>query len=451
MTLEANTGERVTISLSEPSGLASLDQDLVGAAIVDSLGYVRISWGLASRVRILRPNVSVLLSELGGLLHEIYETGAGSIYVDGLQFIGSQMNDDYVQLLVLSASEEKEFRRKAELWSRESTLLKKFGRALGMNQSLIPLASAAVHELASAGDLAAALLWAMNRETGLLELVASTGANREATLSMATLDPIHGNGSAAELVAASRQPFYMPNVQDHMLTCEREGKFCYLKPGSVVVWPLVTGGNLIGVLELVSRDNDEMFASQLELMEIISEHLALAMNNAMLFESVEKMASHDSLTGIANHRTLYEFLSQRVNEAGRKGGSIGVIMMDVDHFRRFNEEEGHEAGDRALKSVAEAIRSAIRPYDLAARYGGEEFAVVLPGLELAETMATAERIRKRVMECEFRTASGEAKTISVSLGCACYPESGSDADHLLRMADKALYSAKRGGRNRVAA
>ena len=112
-----------------------------------------------------------------------------------------------------------------------------------------------------------------------------------------------------------------------------------------------------------------------------------------MFESVEKLAAFDPLTGIGNHRTLQEFLHRRILEAERSEGTIGAIMLDVDHFRRFNEEEGHDAGDSVLKMVADVLRACVRPYDLAARYGGEEFTVIMPGVDKETTESVAERIR----------------------------------------------------------
>ena len=125
-------------------------------------------------------------------------------------------------------------------------------------------------------------------------------------------------------------------------------------------------------------------------------------------------------------------------------------MLDVDHFRNFNEEEGHDAGDEALRQVAAALRATVRPYDLAARYGGEEFTILVPGASGAGIRTLAERLRASVEERPFVTIGGRQYPLTVSVGCAVYPAQGPDAPGLLKAADVALYEAKRGGRNRVA-
>jgi diguanylate cyclase (GGDEF)-like protein len=168
-----------------------------------------------------------------------------------------------------------------------------------------------------------------------------------------------------------------------------------------------------------------------------------------MFENVERLASFDPLTGIANHRKMQDFLARRVVEATRTGQQLGVIMLDVDHFRRFNEEEGHDAGDQVLRLVVRALQECIRPYDLAARYGGEEFTVILPGVGRELTVQVAERMRERIANIELPTPSGRKRSVTASFGCAVFPESSRDAAGLLKAADVALFRAKRNGRNRT--
>jgi diguanylate cyclase (GGDEF)-like protein len=217
----------------------------------------------------------------------------------------------------------------------------------------------------------------------------------------------------------------------------------------VSVHPLVISDRLLGVLELVGREGDPHFADSGELHQTVAEHLALALNSAAMFENLERLASHDPLTGLANHRALQEFLQARAAEADRTGQSLGAIMIDVDHFRSFNEEEGHDAGDAVLRQVAEAIRGCLREYDLGARYGGEEFTVVMPGSSELGIETAAERIRARVEAMPFITRSGRERHLTVSLGCALFPNNATDGQSLLKAADLGLFEAKRLGRNRA--
>jgi len=213
--------------------------------------------------------------------------------------------------------------------------------------------------------------------------------------------------------------------------------------------PLTIGDKVIGILEVVGREEDTGFLESKELFETLAEHLALALNTALMFESVERMASFDPMTGIANHRALQEFMTSRVSESERTGTQLGVLMIDVDHFRAFNEEEGHDAGDFVLKEVAKKIKDTLRPYDLPARYGGEEFSAVLPGLDLHYSTEVAERLRRAIESIEYLSPNGRSRHVTASIGVASYPETARDCQSLLKAADVALFKAKRAGRNRA--
>ncbi len=166
-------------------------------------------------------------------------------------------------------------------------------------------------------------------------------------------------------------------------------------------------------------------------------------------QDLAELAATDSLTGLANRRQLDQVLRREWSRAQRNHRPLAVLMVDVDHFKAFNERHGHQGGDDALRKVAAAIaRSIRRPADLAARYGGEEFLVVLPETERQGAQILAERIRRSV---EALPPFGEdTQPVTVSIGIGCYtPDAQHDLATLLGNADEALYSAKRNGRNRV--
>lgn len=445
-------GETLVLDLPDPALLGSLDPDAVGAAVLDSFGYVTKAWGLARRSPYLQATESSLLTPLSSIINNAFEGATGTLYLDGMRYFVAGIQAEgprQALILVTSAQEEKAIRQQSNKSMRAAAALKRVGKALTMDQRMQQLCLSAVHEIASVGELASVLLWTAKPEDTELQLTASVGVNRHGTTLLTQLHSKGGSSCIAELVASSRQPFFLNHVSDHMMTADLEAKFCYLPPGGVAVFPLVISDKLLGVLELVSREDDEHFPENQELFATVAEHLALALNSAFLFESFEKMASHDALTGIANHRTMQEFLQRRFAEAQRTGQELGILMIDVDHFRSFNEEEGHDAGDEVLRLVAEALRASVRPYDLAARYGGEEFTVVMPGSSMASSLAVAERIRKRVSHVSFTTASGRERHVTVSIGCAGFPKNAKDSGSLLKAADSALYTAKRGGRNKV--
>lgn len=443
-------GESLDLSLPKPPLISNLDPDVIGIATFDSLGRVKASWGLAEKVPFLQAGKSLLDSPLRPLIDLIGISGPESLLIEGCRYFVSGIDSGLVKLvLVVDARDEVLAKRLALQNGRSADALKRLGKTLTMHQNREPLCLASTHEIASSLELAAVILWVANSPEGSLELVASVGANRQGCAAVRRLNAVSGSGCVAEIVAATRQTFGLAHVADHVLTAELEAKLCYLKPGGLSVHPLEISGKLLGVLELIGREGDPFFASSQELFETIAEHLALAINSSDLFENLERLASHDPLTGLANHRYLQEFLHQRVHEAARTEQVLSLLMIDVDHFRAFNEEEGHDAGDDVLRLVADALKSCVRPYDVAARYGGEEFVVIMPGSDMAAASNVAERLRKRVEMRPYVTKSGRHAHVSVSIGCAGFPESANDAFDLLKAADIALYEAKKSGRNLV--
>jgi diguanylate cyclase (GGDEF)-like protein len=445
-------GGTILLDLPHPGPIASLGSDSVGVAVVDSFGYVKLAWGLAERISYLRPSTCLLETPIGPLLDIEPGHSGGAMYFEGNRYFSGRVSlpgGDDRMVLVTAAREEGQVRKLASKSGRMAGALKRLGKALTMHQTMDDLCISSSHEIASAMELAAVLIWMVEPEDGCLRLAASVGVNRMGTGSLNRLRASEGAGCAAELVADTCQTFYVGNVVEHVLTTHLEAKFSYLKPGGVTVHPLVISDRLLGVLEMVGREGDPHFADSGELHQTVAEHLALALNSAAMFENLERLASHDPLTGLANHRALQEYLQQRAAEADRTGQGLGAIMIDVDHFRSFNEEEGHDAGDAVLRQVAEAIKGCLREYDLGARYGGEEFSVVMPGSSELGIETAAERIRSRVEAMPFVTRSGRERHLTVSLGCALFPNNASDGPSLLKAADLALFEAKRSGRNRV--
>jgi diguanylate cyclase len=164
----------------------------------------------------------------------------------------------------------------------------------------------------------------------------------------------------------------------------------------------------------------------------------------------EERAKTDTLTGLPNRRALDEFLRTAQIAAMEKGEPLSVLLIDIDHFKTFNDKFGHGVGDQVLRLMANVLRERVRDIDLPARYGGEELIAVLPGAELAACEAVAERIRRSISECHItRRSTGEALPgITVSIGAAQFQFGESMAD-LIERCDQALYLAKRTGRNRV--
>jgi diguanylate cyclase (GGDEF)-like protein len=194
---------------------------------------------------------------------------------------------------------------------------------------------------------------------------------------------------------------------------------------------------------------DEM---EQDLLQAVVDELGLALHRARLYEDTRRLAFYDPLTGLHNHRSLQQALLQAIAEAESRSLPLSVIMLDIDHFRRFNENYGHDIGDLALRTAARAIQSALRPYDFAARYGGEEFTILLPGISDEQALKVAERVRETIAS-HLISVPGVADSVPItaSLGVATFPRDAVSPAELLKAADIALYAAKHRGRNCVVA
>jgi len=170
-----------------------------------------------------------------------------------------------------------------------------------------------------------------------------------------------------------------------------------------------------------------------------------------LIEAREELlfrATHDLLTGLANRGVILEAFDRERARQSREGGTFGIVLADLDHFKYVNDQHGHLVGDAVLQEMARRIHAAVRPYDVVGRYGGEEFLIVVPSSDAPGTMSLAERIRKSVAERPVRTEAGEIH-MTISLGVAVTdPSIPLNVQQLLQIADDALYRAKDRGRNR---
>ena len=180
-----------------------------------------------------------------------------------------------------------------------------------------------------------------------------------------------------------------------------------------------------------------------------SARLLFTQNRLVLAkDALRREASRDGLTGLWNHKAILEILARELLRAERDRDPVGVIMVDVDHFKIINDTRGHAAGDLVLRIISSAMAAVVRPYDSVGRYGGEEFLIVAPGCGLAETWELAERMRNHIAACTVLVGADAKVNVTLSLGVAT-GQSASDSEKLLQGADAALYQAKSAGRNRV--
>ncbi len=219
---------------------------------------------------------------------------------------------------------------------------------------------------------------------------------------------------------------------------------------SVFYIPISYEKKLLGLLcgfkcEAEARWNPDNIA----FLQSVADQVAIGVTNARLYARVQRQATTDGLTGLLNHRTGQEKLSEQLRIAERYQRNLAIMMIDVDHFKSINDSYGHPAGDAVLRAVADRIERDCRDVDLPIRYGGEEFLLILPEVNMEGAMIVAERIRKNLAEEEIAFEGLDIIKVTASLGIAAFPEHARSQQQLLDMADRSLYLAKRMGRNQI--
>ncbi|MBX9687865.1 MAG: diguanylate cyclase [Candidatus Obscuribacterales bacterium] len=219
-----------------------------------------------------------------------------------------------------------------------------------------------------------------------------------------------------------------------------------LSSRSLIAAPLLQNERLLGILIMQQcRNPREWHSGEIRLAGAIADQLAVAISHAELFAQVKHQAITDGLTGLYNHVYFKNRLSEELKRAHRKGTPCSLLMLDLDKLKQINDTMGHPIGDAAIRQVAMVLKNLLRSGDTAARYGGEEFAVILPETPLSEALLIAERLRQNIN----RNPVPGLGNISTSIGASFYPVHAESPSELIDKADKALYVAKRGGRNRV--
>ena len=210
--------------------------------------------------------------------------------------------------------------------------------------------------------------------------------------------------------------------------------------------PLVAHGNTIGLMHLILDENDTA-PQKIDMSCSIAEHLALAVANLDLQQRLRQQALRDSLTGLYNRRYFDDSITQKLNISNRYHQPLSLLMMDMDHFKSFNDSFGHDAGDYVLKSVAALFTKIMRKEDCVCRIGGEEIAVLLPQADREQSLIISDKVCQEVRRLHLTLNGQSLGKLSISIGIATYPEDADDADELIKQADNAMYSAKKNGRD----
>jgi len=252
--------------------------------------------------------------------------------------------------------------------------------------------------------------------------------------------------------ALRRGRLHAVGEQDNAMVCAHVARHG-LPAQPYICAPMMAQGETLGLLYLqahaVTGNAVPLSEAKQQLAAAVAEQIALALSNLKLRETLRQQSVRDPLTGLYNRRFLEETLDRELARLERKSLPLSLIMIDVDHFKSFNDTFGHEAGDAVLRDLGGILQRYVRGGDIACRYGGEEFTVILPEAAVEVGHQRAEMLREAMRELRLVHDGKSLGAITLSLGVAAFPEHGRKREHLLQAADAALYEAKNGGRNRV--
>jgi diguanylate cyclase (GGDEF)-like protein len=246
-----------------------------------------------------------------------------------------------------------------------------------------------------------------------------------------------GEGIAGRVFMTS-QPMIVNNIREDDLFIKSETSYVR----SIACIPMVVYSDVVGVINVTNKkDGKEFTEEDVEMLKAVADQAAVAVNKAQLWD----MAVTDSLTGLYVRRYFIVKLQEEIHRAERYNKPLSVVMVDLDRFKKINDTYGHDAGDRALKTISQFFQKNIRDIDAIGRYGGEEFVMLIPDADKKAAFCLAERLRKELAKVKLE----DLPPITISLGIATYPSDGTDIEELIKKADAAMYEAKRKGRNRA--
>jgi diguanylate cyclase (GGDEF)-like protein/PAS domain S-box-containing protein len=289
--------------------------------------------------------------------------------------------------------------------------------------------------------------------SGLVAVMFASRNLIEVKATWGTAPPVPERG-----VFAPEDCWALRSGREYFVSGPDNGPSCKHLPAKVFRWrfciPLASQGETLGVMTVVGAGPSDERPQDLgedrkRFGATVARNIGLALANLRLRETLRNQSIRDGLTGLYNRRYLEEMLERELQLSGRSKAPIGVIMIDIDFFKRLNDSFGHEAGDMVLRRLGELLRTKVRASDHACRYGGEELCVILPNATLEDTLERAEALRAAARSMDFTHEGRPMGPLTLSLGVSAYPLHGSRWEEILRAADAALYIAKKEGRDRV--
>lgn len=355
--------------------------------------------------------------------------------VDRLALIANE-----TALAVINAQLHDEMRRHAT----QMASMVQFTNAVGSSTELTSILELGLESMRELFECSAGIIYRIDEDSGKMSVIASFGYTPE------EIEEITDSGlKPVELCQCYKSGEL---VAENVITgghhdCDT---LRMLRDGTSMCASLRAGQKTLGILHLWSENPSGFSETDQQVALAFADQVGLALQRALLFEEINRLAITDPLTGVYNTRRLQAALKDEMERARRYGRPVSFLMIDVDNLKMINDVDGHQAGDQVLAHVASVIGDSLRHSDMAFRYGGDEFSVLLPETDAPEAAVVAEKIRRSIAESTIvgeRYSFGDR--VTVSIGSAAFPQDASDGKQLVRVADSALYRAKRAGRNRT--
>lgn len=255
-----------------------------------------------------------------------------------------------------------------------------------------------------------------------------------------------GEGISGE-VAKTGELIYLPDVETDSRFLHYRGES--IEKGSFLCVPLKYKNNVLGVMNCSRKVKNGFLEDEVRILTMVANQIALAVANAKLYTKTRELSVRDELTGLYNRRHFQQVMQMEWKRATRFRRPLSLIMVDIDHFKIFNDTFGHLHGDRVLQTIAKILSKNLREVDMAARFGGEEFIILLPDTDREGAMVVGEKLRRLVEMERFDEGQRQIQPLTISAGISVFPEDAREMDDLIDHADVALYEAKDSGRNRI--
>lgn len=345
----------------------------------------------------------------------------------------------------VKSNEVIEVNRSLEKKIKELGLLIDLSSALNSSLDLDEILSVMVNILSSKMNYLGLAVLLLDENNGLLRVRHTFGYDDGDHLKNMTFKP--GEGISGRVLESGEMILVNDTTSDPRFL-HYKGK--HILDGSFLSIPMKFKGEIIGVLNF-SRPGTFMFKEdEIELLKAVANQAAIAIKNGELYQKTLELSITDALTGLYNRRYFVRRYQEEVESSIRYRTGFSVLMIDIDHFKSFNDTYGHKVGDEILKRIAYIFSSRVRKIDMVARYGGEEFIILFPRVKKKEAFDLAEKLRKSIELSKF-IFEGQPieQKITISIGVASFPDDSSESKNILEYADIALYRAKKNGRNQT--